>query len=592
MTWISPEQRSEILSRSDIVDIIGNYVSLKRAGSTYKGLCPFHNEKTPSFSVNPNLQIYKCFGCNNTGNVVTFLMEYENMSYVEALEYLAEKAGITIVSATPSKTDKEKIDRKNALFEINKIAAGHYFNMLKSQEGSVGYSYLKNRGLSDETIIHFGLGFSGKGGNRLYRMLKDKGYDDALITESKLFKKDGSKMYEIFWNRVMFPILDKSNHVIGFGGRVMSDVKPKYLNSIENEIFSKGKNLYALNFARKSRSKFIILCEGYMDVIALHQAGFDSAVASLGTALTPDQVREIKRYADDIYLTYDSDEAGKTAAMRAIPMLRRGNVTPRILDLSPYKDPDELIKAKGKEEFQMRIDNAQNGFAFECEYLKRGINMDDPDSRASFIKRIAALIADINDEVIGESYIQFACSKYHIDEGVLKNDVRNLRQKSAGMIKKDDLIQDVHYGKKYEKESGLNQAYALVLSWLLNDPGYYEKIKKWIEPEAFIDKEYHEVALKIYAQLDEGKLNPSFIISSYENAEEQKRVSAMLTTDFDFELPKEDKDKSLAEMITLILKHYVKVKMEEVSRKGDMSQVVKLADLKRKLEKPGYVVID
>src|SRR5699024_240371 len=323
----------EIRSRSDIVDVISGYVKLKRKGSSWFGLCPFHNEKSPSFSVSRDKQMYYCFGCGAGGNVFTFLMEYENFSFVEALQFLADQAGIQLPQQEYSKEARQEADLKSQLLKIHKEAAQFYFYQLKSQNGKTAYQYLLDRGLSRETIVHFGLGSASRYSGALYRYLKEKGYSDELLIQTGLFLQDEKRgMYDKFWNRVMFPIMDVNNRVIGFGGRVMGDGKPKYLNSPETKVFDKSRNLYGLNFARSSRKKNLIACEGYMDVIAMHQAGFDNAVASLGTALTAAQASLMKRYTDEVLLLYDSDEAGRKAAVRAIPLLRRAGLGQKVVD--------------------------------------------------------------------------------------------------------------------------------------------------------------------------------------------------------------------------------------------------------------------
>ena len=321
--YYSDEIIEEVRSRNDIVDVISGYVKLQKKGSSYFGLCPFHNEKSPSFSVSREKQMYYCFGCGAGGNVFTFIMEYENFTFVEALKMLAERAGIDLPEAEYSQEAKAKADLRMQLLEINKLAAKYYYAQLKSEHGQQAYRYLKDRELSDETIVAFGLGYSNKYSDDLYRYLKMKGYSDTLLQQAGLITIDERNgVYDKFWNRVMFPIMDVNNKVIGFGGRVMGDAKPKYLNSPETPIFDKSRNLYGLNRARTSRKPYFLICEGYMDVISLHQAGFSNAVASLGTALTAGHAQLIKRYVNEVYLTYDSDEAGTKAALRAVPILK------------------------------------------------------------------------------------------------------------------------------------------------------------------------------------------------------------------------------------------------------------------------------
>ena len=353
--YYSEELVEEVRMRNDIVDVISGYVKLQKKGSSYFGLCPFHNEKSPSFSVSREKQMYYCFGCGAGGNVFTFIMEYENYSFVEALKFLAERAGIDLPEVEYSKEAKEKADLKLTILEINKLAAKYFYAQLKAEGGKTAYAYLKNRGLSEETIVAFGLGYANKYSDDLYRYLKMKGYGDELLLKAGLISADERKgAYDKFWNRVMFPIMDVNNRVIGFGGRVMGDAKPKYLNSPETIVFDKSRNLYGLNRARTSRKPYFLICEGYMDVIALHQAGFTNAVASLGTALTVGHASLLKRYVNEVYLTYDSDEAGTRAALRAIPILKDAGITAKVIRMDPYKDPDEFIKNLLKREFQKR----------------------------------------------------------------------------------------------------------------------------------------------------------------------------------------------------------------------------------------------
>ncbi|MBP5304534.1 MAG: DNA primase, partial [Lachnospiraceae bacterium] len=360
----------EVRQKNNIVDIVGSYVKLKKTGSNYMGLCPFHNEKSGSFSVSESRQMYHCFGCGVSGNVFTFLMEYENYTFVEALKVLAEKAGVTLPEREETAESRRRADERNAILEINKEAATYYYYNLRSEGAKVAQNYLLGRKLTPETIKSFGLGFSGKGGGELYNYLKGKGYKDEILKESGLFTFDEARgVYDKFWNRVMFPIFDVNNRVIGFGGRVMGDGKPKYLNSPETKVFDKSRNLYGLNKARQSREKYMLCCEGYMDVISMHQAGFTNAVASLGTALTGLQASLLKRYTDTVILTYDSDEAGVKAALRAIPIFREAGITTKVLNLKPHKDPDEFLKNEGVDAFRKRIEEAENSFYFEIRVL-------------------------------------------------------------------------------------------------------------------------------------------------------------------------------------------------------------------------------
>ena len=362
----------EIRVKNDIVSVISGYVRMQKKGSNYFGLCPFHNEKSPSFSVSPSKQMYYCFGCGAGGNVITFVMEYENLTFQESVKMLADRAGVNLPELEYNEETRQKESRRAKLLEINKEAAKYYYYMLRSPRGRTGYQYLAGRQLSEETMKKFGLGYADGAGSDLTAYLKSKGFADELINESGLTGFDEKRgVHDKFWNRVMFPIQDSNHRVIGFGGRVMGDAKPKYLNSPETMIFDKSRNLYGLNFARTSRKGNIILCEGYMDVIAMHQAGFTQAVASLGTAFTTGQASLLGRYTEDVLLVSDSDGAGVNAAMRAIGILKESGLRGKVIDMQPYKDPDEFMKNMGAEAFQERIDQAQNSFFFELKILER-----------------------------------------------------------------------------------------------------------------------------------------------------------------------------------------------------------------------------
>lgn len=415
----------EVRMKNDIVDVISQYVKLTRKGSSYFGLCPFHNEKTPSFSVTPAKQMYYCFGCGAGGNVFNFIMEYENFTFGEALKYLADRSGVELPKIEYSKEAKEKAERKAALLEINKQAAQYFYYQLRREGGKRAYQYLSGRGLSDETIRKFGLGYSDKYSDDLYRFLKAKNYSDELLRESGLFQVDERHgMYDKFWNRVIFPIMDVNNRVIGFGGRVMGDGKPKYLNSPETKIFDKSRNLYGLNAARTTRKNYLILCEGYMDVISMHQAGFTNAVASLGTALTSGHASLLKRYTKEVLLLYDSDEAGIRAALRGIPILREAGVNSRVVNLKPCKDPDEFIKNMGAEAFEERLSQAMDSFMFRVSVAESEYPMEEPQGQNRFFEQCAAMLLELNDELERNLYIEALVRKYRSFYGISSGDLK------------------------------------------------------------------------------------------------------------------------------------------------------------------------
>ena len=524
----------EIRMKNDIVDVISGYVKLQRKGSSYFGLCPFHNEKSPSFSVSPGKQMYYCFGCGAGGNVFTFLMEYENFTFPEALEMLADRAGVELPKMEYSKEAKEQADLKSALLEINKEAAKFYYYQLRQKTGEQGMAYLKGRELSDETINKFGLGYSGKFSNNLYQYLKGKNYSDELLRQSGLFNVDEKRgMYDKFWNRVIFPIMDVNNRVIGFGGRVMGDAKPKYLNSPETKIFDKSRNLYGLNFARSTKKPQLLLCEGYMDVIALHQAGFDNAVASLGTALTSGHANLLKRYTKNVYLTYDSDGAGVKAALRAIPILKEVGITTKVINMKPYKDPDEFIKALGAEEYQKRIDTAENSFMFEIRILEQQYDMHDPESKTKFYNAVAEKLCTFGEKLERDNYIAAVADKYMIGIEDLRRLVNQYGAKigmAAGgappVRERSELRRE--QGSEKKKENGMIQSQKLLLTWLIEHTGLFPKIEKYISPEDFTEKIYHKAAEILYEQYrNTGTVNPAKIVSMFQNEEEQREIAGL-----------------------------------------------------------------
>jgi len=419
----------EVRQKNDIVDVISSYVSLQKKGSNYMCCCPFHGEKTPSFSVNRARQIYKCFGCGEGGNVITFVMKYENCTFPEALKMLAEKAGVELPQAEYSEEVKRRESRRQRLLEVNKEAAKFYYVLLRNERGIKAKEYLDKRRLSDETRKNFGLGYAPARGEELLAYLHQKGFTDDLIRDVGLAKTDERRGTTTqFWNRVMFPIQDINHRVIGFGGRIMGDGDggPKYLNSPETEIFDKSRNLYGMNYARTARTGNIILCEGYMDVIAMHQAGFTNAAASLGTAFTPQHALLLKRYADQVILTYDSDGAGIRAALRAIPILKGAGMSVRVLNMKPYKDPDEFMKNLGKDEFQKRIDNAVNSFMFEISVIRSQYSMQDPESKTAFYNAAARKLLEFPEKLERDNYTEAVAREYMIPLEDLKRLVASL----------------------------------------------------------------------------------------------------------------------------------------------------------------------
>ena len=554
----------EVRTKNDIVDIVSGYVKLQKKGSNYFGLCPFHNEKSPSFSVSPSKQMYYCFGCGAGGNAITFLMEYENYSFPEALQVLADRAGVELPKEEMTKEARAQADLRATLLEINKLAANYFYYQLKQPQGKLGYDYLTGRKLSDATILHFGLGFANKTSDDLYRYLKSKGYKDEILKETGLVSIEERGTHDKFWNRVMFPIMDVNNRVIGFGGRVMGDGTPKYLNSPETRLFDKSRNLYGLNYARSSRKKYMLICEGYMDVIAMHQAGFTNAVASLGTAFTSQHAMLIKRYTDQVILTYDSDGAGVKAALRAIPILKEVGISCKVLNMKPYQDPDEFIKNMGAEAFQERIDQAQNSFLFEIEVLKRDYNLEDPEQKTNFYNAVARKLLEFPEALERDHYTQAVAREQFIPYQELKQLVSRLSSRIVPGAEQTQPREEFSpRERKKEKEDGARQSQRLLLTWLIEDPKLFDKIEGVITPDDFREDLYHQVAQMVFDGHARGDVNPAGILNHFINDEEQyKEVAALFNASLKESLNNEEQKKAFSETVIKVRKH----SLDEASR--------------------------
>ena len=534
--------------------------------------------------MSPNKQMYYCFGCGAGGNVFTFLMQYENFTFSEAMQTLADRVGIELPQQEMTSAQKREADKRARLLEINKEAAKYFYSLLRSPRGEKAYQYFKKRELSDETMQKFGLGYSDQYSDDLYRYLKKKGYDDEILKESGLVSIDEVRGgHDKFWNRAMFPIMDVHNRVIGFGGRVMGDGEPKYLNSPETKIFDKSRNLYGLNIARSTRKSQLLLCEGYMDVIALHQAGFDNAVASLGTALTSGHANLLKRYTKEVYLTYDSDGAGVKAALRAIPLLKEVGIITKVINMRPYKDPDEFIKALGAEEYQKRIDGAENSFLFEIRILEESYDMNDPESKTAFYNEIAKKLLTFSEELERNNYIEAVADKYQIGFENLRRLVNNLAVGGGLVRERTPLKSGINENKK--KEDGMKQSQKLLLTWLVNDTGLFETIKGLITADDFTEELYHRVAEELFGQYERDKsVNPARIVSMFPEEEEQKEVAALFNARIHEVETKNDMDKALKETILRIKQNSIDYRTRNADP-TDMNALMQIVEDKRALEK-------
>ena len=564
----------EVISRNDIVDVISSYVKLQKKGSNYFGLCPFHNERTGSFCVSPSKQMYYCFGCGAGGSVVTFIMQYENYTFTEALKLLADRAGIKLPEYEPTMEERKARDKKALLLEINKAAANYFYKLLNSEEGEAGLKYFRDRKLRDETIVHFGLGYSSKKPGSLYRYLKEKGYKDEILKESGLVTIEEKGVKDKFWNRVMFPILDANNRVIGFGGRVMGDGEPKYLNSPETLLFDKSKNLYGLNFARSSKKDYFLLCEGYMDVIALHQAGFTNAVASLGTALTQGHAMLIKRYVSKVVLTYDSDGAGLKAMQRAIPILKAAGISARVLSMKPYKDPDEFIKALGAEEYEKRIEAANNSFLWEADILRQGYDTTDPEQKTAYYKELARRLSGFEEPIERDNYIQAVCKQQFINYDDMKKLVNTYGLKIQPKTTFDNRAEKL--ARKKEKDDGLLKSQRMLLTWMIDDKNLYEQIREYISPDDFENELYKEVAKKVYEARESEAFTPAALVTYYSDSEEKQRaVAKLFNTSLEGEVSDEEKKKAIAESIIKVKRAALDRLSQETTDLERLQQVIR-----------------
>ncbi|WP_286153168.1 DNA primase, partial [Sporofaciens musculi] len=558
------------------------YVRLQKKGSSYFGLCPFHNEKSPSFSVSRSKQMYYCFGCGAGGNVFTFLMEYENYSFVEALKYLADRAGVDLPEQEYSKEAKERADTKAILLEINKLAAQYYYVQLKNEQGAHALAYLKNRELSDDTIRAFGLGYSNKYSNDLYQYLRSKGYQSEMLLKAGLVSMDERQgVYDKFWNRVMFPIMDANSRVIGFGGRVMGDGKPKYLNSPETIIFDKSRNLYGLNRARSTKKPYFLLCEGYMDVISLHQAGFTNAVASLGTALTAGHASLIKRYVQEVYLTYDSDEAGTKAALRAVPILKDVGITARIIRMEPYKDPDEFIKNLGAEAFEERIGKARNGFMFSLEVLEKDYDLHTPEGKTDFMREAARRLTEFDEEIERKNYIEAVAAAYHVGNEDLQKLVARMAIQ-AGQASPARRPKPVKHQPK-GKEDGIVKSQKILLTWLIEDVSIFRQIEPYITPSDFSGDLYRTVAELLYEQYEAGDVNPAKIMNHFTDEEEHREVASLFHTKIRELTTVKEQEKALKETVLRVKNHSIEVATRNLEP-TDMKGLQRLMEVKSKMQ--------
>ena len=512
---ISEEILEKIKSQNDIVDVISERVRLKKAGRNFTGLCPFHNEKTPSFSVSQEKQIYKCFGCGEAGNVISFVMKDKNLPFIEAVKYLANRANIPLKLGNGEQSQSNR--KKELLYKVNVEAAKFFFSNLMNNQNAK--EYFLNRGIKEETIKKFGLGYANDSWNSLMFYLRKKGINDGLLEEAGLISvnKEKGRKYDRFRNRVMFPVFDYQGKVIGFGGRVLDDSKPKYLNSPETLVFQKGTNLYGLNFALKHNmsERYFVIVEGYMDLISLHQYGITNVVASLGTALTINQARLLKRYADKVVISYDADLAGQMATLRGLEILRTAGFDVRVLSIPQGKDPDEYVRSNGREAFLKLINNAEPLIDYRIKKAEEGIDFKNSQSVILYSKRIMDIISDL-DPIEKDVYIKKASENTGIKEqalyDILKIKMKDNRENDFRNNKEEDR-------SKLYVEPGFLKAERTLLKMMLENEEYLQYIEERISENDFILLEHKEIFTVIILGKGENINNiESFIESRLSNA--------------------------------------------------------------------------
>ena len=580
MARYSDEIIDEIRQNNDIVDVISQYVHLKRSGRNFFGLCPFHNEKSPSFSVSPDKQIFHCFGCGVGGNVYTFLMKIEGINFIEAIQMLAERANINLPTLE-NNADTAKEELKAKVYKVNAFTADFYHKNLYLPTAKIAQEYVKKRKLSNETLKSFQIGFSGKF-DELYQELKKQGFQEREILESGLVNKNEKGQYiDRYRNRLMFPICDVRGKVIAFGGRVLDDSKPKYINSPENVVYSKGRNLFGLNVAKKGDLSKILIVEGYMDVISLHQRGITNVVAPLGTALTQQQGWLLRKNAQQIILSFDSDEAGLTAKMRALEILQNMGCDIRILQMEGAKDPDEFIIKYGNARFLNLVDKALSVIEFKVRLLKRNLNLENVNDKIKFLNEIAKLISKIDNTIEREVYIEKIAKEYEISKEAIYAEVNKLTYSDKKDEKVLEKTKPVLLHKKTEEQQvseTIKKRENTILSILLTgNENLYQIIKQNISAEDFKYELNKEIAKKLYEELEKGNSNINSIIDKMDE-EEQSHITEIMAVDYEIE----DMEKAIDDL----MQSYQRDKLNE--RKLEILRLLEgeiQPDNKKELEK-------
>ena len=575
MLRYSDEIIEEVRSSNDIVDVISQYVTLKRSGRNYFGLCPFHKEKSPSFSVSPDKQIYHCFGCGVGGNVFHFLSKIENITFRESIEELAERSGITL-PVLDSREDTKQMELKTKVYEINALAAQFYHENLYKPSSKIAQEYIKKRKLDNKTLQSFLIGYSGNF-DELYQMLKQKGYtEEQMMASSMIVKSDRGRYLDRFRKRVMFPIQDVRGKIIAFGGRVLDDSKPKYMNSPETIVYSKGRHLFGMNLAKNSGSKKIIIVEGYMDAISLHQRGINNAVASLGTALTEAQGRLLRKYSEQVIIGYDADGAGQAATLRGLEILQNLGCDIRILQIEGAKDPDEFVVKYGPERFNLYVEKAISLIEYKVKMLKKELNIDNANDKIKFLNEIAKLLSKITNELEKEVYVEKIAKEYGISQEAIYAQINKLmyaNQKGIKVLEKNTVVP---VRKKVEKEEQLSAGTIKrekMLIFLLIAPDYdgYHKINESITIEDIQSEQNKKIIKILYEHFRNGDSNTSNCLDWFEDEEDINYLTSIMAEDFEIT----DMDKCLEDVIHFYEKERIQKQKNELIKKMESGTLTK-----------------
>ena len=576
MVRYSDELLDEIKSKNDIVDIVSQYVVLKRAGRNYMGLCPFHKEKSGSFCVSPDKQIFHCFGCGVGGNVFHFISKIENLNFKESVEMLANRAGVELPVSGNFEDDK-LAKLKSRVYEVNKCAAEFYHENLYKPTAKPGQEYVKKRHLDNKTLKAFKIGYSGRF-NELYTELKSKGFTEEEILASCLVNKNpDGKFIDRFRNRLMFPLFDTHERVIAFGGRVLDDSKPKYINSPEDIVYSKGRHLFAFNIARKYNSKTIIMVEGYMDAVSLHQRGIHNAVASLGTALTEAQGRLLRRSCEKVIIGYDADGAGQAATLRGLEILQNLGCDIRILQIEGAKDPDEFVVKYGPERFQMYVDKAISLVEFKVKMLKKSLDLDNVNDKIKFLNEVAKIVAKVENSMEREVYVDKISLEYKVSKDAIYAEINKLLyansrteqklEKKVVPVKNVSIQQD-----EQPVDVKTKRLESLVIYLLINYPDKsFERLKKLIDNNVIKIERNKAIINKLYEEHEKGNINIENILDLFEDEITVNYLSGIMSSDFEIT----DVDKCIEDVLVAYRKELLLQRRNEILGKIDNSNLTK-----------------